>query len=97
VQSLIQLTGPKEGDFEALCVFFGAIQAAVVDLSNGGHLHDLLVPGLLYQVTSTLPPALMRKWREEICSLQPKTATPIDFNQLLESRVMSGTLAAPAL
>lgn len=61
VQSLIQLVGPKEGDFDALCVFSGAIQAAVADLSNGGHLHDLLAQGLLYQVTSKLPPALMQK------------------------------------
>ncbi|KZR96652.1 Uncharacterized protein APZ42_008891, partial [Daphnia magna] len=97
VQSLIQLVGPKEGDFEALCVFSGAIQASVADLTNGGHLHDLLAPGLLYQVTSKLPPALMQKWGDEMCSLQPRAATLIDFDQWLESRVMAGTWAAPVL
>ena len=29
VQSLMQLTGPKDGDFDSLCVFSGAIKSAV--------------------------------------------------------------------
>jgi hypothetical protein len=95
VQSLMQLTGPKDGDFDSLCVFSGAIQSAVADLSNGGHIHDLLAPGLLYQVTSKLPPELMQKWGEMMFYLQPKAATLIDFDQWLDSRVMAGTWAAP--
>jgi hypothetical protein len=97
VQSLMQLPGPKDGDFDSLCVFSGAIQAAVTDLSNGGHIHDLLAPGLLYQVTSKLPPVLTQKWGEMMCQLQPKAVTLIDFDHWLDSRLMAGTWAAPAL
>ena len=61
VQAFLQLTGPRDGDFESLCVFSGAIQSAVADLSNGGHIQDLLAPGLLYRVTSKLLPVLMQK------------------------------------
>jgi hypothetical protein len=93
----MQLPGPKDGDFDSICVFSGAIQAAVADLSNGGHVHDLLAPGLLYQVTFKLPPVLTQKWGEMMCQLQPKAVTLIDFDHWLDSRVMAGTWAAPAL
>ena len=89
VQALLQLTGPRDGDFESFCVFSGAIQSAVADLSNGGHIHDLLAPGLLYQVTSKLLTVLMQKWGEMMFYLQPKVATLIDFDQWLDSRVMA--------
>jgi hypothetical protein len=46
----MQLAGPRDGDFESLRVCSGEIQAALADLSNGGQIHDLLAPGLLYQV-----------------------------------------------
>jgi hypothetical protein len=97
LQALMQPSGPRDGDFDSLCVFSGAIQSAVADLSNGGHINDLLAPGLLYQVTSKLPPILMQKWGEKMCQLQPKTASLIDFDHWLDSRVMAGTWAAPAL
>ena len=97
VQALMQLTGPRDGDFESLCVFSGAIQSAVADLSNGGHIHDLLALGLLYQVTSKLPPILLQEWGEMMSYLQPKAATLIDFDQWLDCRVMAGTWAAPIL
>ena len=93
----MQLSGPRDGDFESLCVFSEAIQSAVADLSNGGHIHDLLAPGLLYQVTSKLPPILMQKWGEMMFHLQPRAATLIDFDQWLDSRVMAETWAAPIL